>query len=486
MTPAPIAVDPTPRTHYELLGVSYYASADDVRTGCERRLAVLDRMRPEGVETDAPPQAHERRDIMLAYMTLKDGQKRNAYNATLAAASAERAAAKARDADSGLTAPGWSTSAGQAATSQGKPQATANFGNTVTTVTTDQHATAAILREAPIDLREAARARDAERTRQRLARSGDFDDSHWAEVAPLGTRYVAMTLDSMIVTILIVAFVAARSVLFKNAAPWYQGGSTTVVVAGTLLTLAYYVWGECGGHKATLGKRMMGLQVVRADGVTHVGVLRAAARYGLRLVGSYVLMLGYLMAFVTARKQALHDKLTDTVVVSVRAPFAPALLVGLGASIAFAALLSTLAYRVAMSAATDVSSALAQAVGEQRFDPSRATPTRDEVRLAYFAAQRLQRASAAFRGERDQWADATQLDTLLARSEQPEALARYSPKILPFGMFALSLGATATGSAFLMFTPEEDDPQTAWRCVAIRVDAENLPSSCELMPQRAR
>lgn len=481
MTPPLSAALPVTRTCYELLGVSYYASADDIRKGCERRLAVLDRLRPEGVDEDAPPQAQERRDVMLAYLTLKDGQKRNAYNATLAAASAERAAAKARDAETGLSAHGWG-----GATAQGKSHTAASFANTAATVRTDALAEAAILREAPVDLRVAAQARDAERNRQRLERSGDFDDARWAELAPLGARYVAMTLDSMIVTLLVVAFVAARSVMFKHAAPWYLGGATTVLVAGTLLTLAYYAWGECGVRKATLGKRMMGLQVVRADGVTRVGVLRAVARYGLRLIGSYVLMLGYLMAFVTARKQALHDKLTDSVVVSVRAPFASPLWVGLGASIAFAALLSTLAYRVAANAATDVTSALAQAVGEQRFDPSRATPTRDEVRAAYFAGERLQRAAAGFRSERDQWADATQLDALLTRSEQPETLTPYAPKILPFGMFALSLGATATGSAFLMFTPDEDDPQTAWRCLALRIDPENLPNSCELMPQRAR
>ncbi len=101
------APTPAAKSYYELLGVSYYASPDDVRKGCERRLAALDRMRAEGADDDLPEQAQARRDIITAYLALKDGARRNAYNAALAAANAETAAARARENNAGLTAPGW-------------------------------------------------------------------------------------------------------------------------------------------------------------------------------------------------------------------------------------------------------------------------------------------------------------------------------------------------------------------------------------------
>ena len=467
---------PTPaqKTHYERLGVSYYGSADDVRKGCERRLASLDRMRADGVDEDLPAQAAERREIMTAYMTLKDGVRRNAYNATLAAASAEHNAMRERENNAGLVTSGWSGLGAQPL----KSDATFSEANSVTTVRTNNVAASPVIREAPVDLRAAAQLRIAERARNRDARGGDADDAQWADDATLGVRYVAMLLDTMAVCIIIALALALRSVLFANATPWFLLSGTTMFMGTSVVTVAYYAWGECGGHRATLGKRVMGLQVLRMDGLTRVGVLRAAVRYGLRLVGSYGLMLGYLMAFFTERKQALHDKLTDTLVVSVRPPFAPALWVGMGATLAFAGLVYGLAVRVVASVADGVTPAITEVLGAPSFDPNRATPSRAEVQLAYYAARSMQQAALRFHRERGDWPSPADVNALVAGTEQPETLARYAPKILPLGMFALSLGATATGSAYLVFTPDDDGPQAAWSCAAIRVDPHNLPNSC--------
>ena len=464
------------KSYYELLGVSYYASADDVRKGCERRLAALDRMRAEGVAgvgDDLPEQAIARRNIMTAYLTLKDGVRRNAYNATLAASSAESATAHQRENSGGLIAPGWEGLGAQPA----KSDTTFSQANSVVTVRTGDVAGSPIVRDAPVDLRAAAQLRDAERSRT-WAERDDAVDAQWADDASLGVRYVAMLLDTMMVSIIIALAIAVRSVVFANATPWFLLSATSWLAITTVLAVAYYAWGECRRHRATLGKRVMGLQVVRMNAAADVGVLRAAIRYGLRLVGSYALLLGYLMAFFTARKQALHDKLTDTVVVSVRPPFAPALLVGIGATLAFSALIYVVAVRVAASFADGVTPAITRALSPQSFDPNRATPSRDEVRLAYFAALSMQRAALRFHGERGDWPGATDLEVVVARTEQPETLAQYAPKILPLGMLVLSLGATATGSAYLLFKPDEDNPESAWRCAAMHVDRDNLPNSC--------
>ncbi len=429
--------------------------------------------RVDGADDDLPEQAAERRDIMTAYMTLKDGVRRNAYNATLAAASAQPTARREHENNAGMIAPGWDGLSAQPA----KSDATFSQTNSVVTVRTHGVNDSAILREEPVDLRAAAQLREAERART-VTERGVLDDAQWADDATLGVRYAAMLLDTMFVSIIIMLVIAARSLLSANATPWFLLSGTTILLGTSVLTVAYYAWGECGRHRATPGKRVMGLQVLRMDGVTRVGVLRAAIRYGLRLVGSYTLMIGYLMAFFTERKQALHDKLTDTVVVSVRPPFAPALLVGIGATLAFSGLIYAVAVRVAASFSDGLTPAITQALGPQSFDPNRATPSRDEVRLAYFAALNMQRAALRFHSERGDWPGASDVDALVARTEQPEMLALYAPKMLPFGMFALSLGATATGSAYLLFTPEDDSPQSTWSCAALHIDPDNLPNSC--------
>ena len=477
MTPSVPASKTTQKSYYELLGVSYYASPDDVRKGCERRLAALDRMRAEGaegVDDDLPEQAAERRAIMTAYLTLKDSVRRNTYNATLAAASAEGKARQTTADNAGLVAAGWDGLGAQPV----KSETTFSQSNSVITVRTNDVTGNAVVREEPVDLRAAAQLRDAERARNVVERGEDAEDAQWADDATLGVRYVAMLLDAMILAIILILVVAMRSVVLTNATPWYLLGATTSWLGTSVLTVAYYALGESGRHRATPGKRMMGLQVVRMDGVTRIGVLRAAMRYGLRLVGSYILMIGYLMAFFTERKQALHDKLSDTVVVSVRPPFAPALLVGIGATLVFSGLIYAVAVRVAASFSDGLTPAITQALGPQSFDPNRATPSRDEVRLAYYAALNMQRAALRFHSERGDWPGASDVDALVARTEQPETLAQYAPRILPFGMFALSLGATATGSAYLLFTPEDDSPQSTWSCSALHIDPDNMPNSC--------
>jgi uncharacterized RDD family membrane protein YckC len=489
---------PTQKNYYQRLGVSYYASPDEVRKGCERRLAALDRMRPdgatgiertertehteraEGVADEPPEQAAERRDVMAAYMTLKDAARRNAYNATLAAASNEAKAERERENNAGLMAAGWDGLAAQAS----KSGATLSQANADIHVRTDAPAGRAVVAEEPVDLRAAAQQRMAERARAVAERGQDGDNSQWVDDATLGVRYVAMTLDSMIVTMLILLAIAVRGALFANATPWFLLGATPLILGACAVTLLYYAWGECGRHRATLGKRMMGLRVDRLDADADagagagIGVLRAAARYGLRLVGSYGLMLGYLMAFFTERKQALHDKLTDTLVVSVRPPLAPASLMGVVATVVFLGLLYAVAVRVAANFADGLTPAITQALGPPSFDPGRATPSRDDATLAYFAALTVQRAASHFHSERGAWPGPADVNALVASTAQPEALAQYPPKFLPFGMFAVSLGATAKGTAYLLFTPDDDVAQAAWSCVAIHVDAANVPNSC--------
>jgi uncharacterized RDD family membrane protein YckC len=95
--------------------------------------------------------------------------------------------------------------------------------------------------------------------------------------------------------------------------------STVKVVVYYALALAvvwlYFAAMEASAWQATLGKLVVGVRVTTVDG-QRIGYGRATARllakFGLSLPP---LGLGFVLAGVDARKQALHDKVAGTVVV---------------------------------------------------------------------------------------------------------------------------------------------------------------------------
>jgi uncharacterized RDD family membrane protein YckC len=75
----------------------------------------------------------------------------------------------------------------------------------------------------------------------------------------------------------------------------------------------YFSVMESSPWQATLGKRALGLRVTDLHGA-RLSFGRATARYFAKLVSGLTLMIGYVMAAFTAKKQALHDQLVGTLV----------------------------------------------------------------------------------------------------------------------------------------------------------------------------
>ena len=71
---------------------------------------------------------------------------------------------------------------------------------------------------------------------------------------------------------------------------------------------------ECSTPQATFGKRLLFVQVTDLEG-RRISFARASARFFGRLIPTFGL--GYLMALVTRRKQALHDLVARCLVVRV-------------------------------------------------------------------------------------------------------------------------------------------------------------------------
>jgi uncharacterized RDD family membrane protein YckC len=92
------------------------------------------------------------------------------------------------------------------------------------------------------------------------------------------------------------------------------------VVFGIVSAVAkwlYYAFMESSASRGTLGKMALGLQVIDRNGQT-ISFGRATGRYFAKILSSMILMIGYIMAGFTAKKQALHDIICDTYVVKQR------------------------------------------------------------------------------------------------------------------------------------------------------------------------
>jgi uncharacterized RDD family membrane protein YckC len=132
----------------------------------------------------------------------------------------------------------------------------------------------------------------------------------------LWRRFIAYLIDSAVVGALplIVALIIAPIFFTSSRAVAELGVIVFVVpVAGTVGWL-YYSLMESSGFQATLGKRVMGLKVTGLKGEP-VSFGRASGRFFAKILSSMLLMLGYVMAAFTARKQALHDIIAGCVVI---------------------------------------------------------------------------------------------------------------------------------------------------------------------------
>ncbi len=77
----------------------------------------------------------------------------------------------------------------------------------------------------------------------------------------------------------------------------------------------YYALFESSARGATPGKMALGIRVTDLSG-TRISFGRATGRYFGKMLSSLILMIGYLMAAFTDRKQALHDILAGCLVVN--------------------------------------------------------------------------------------------------------------------------------------------------------------------------
>ena len=85
-------------------------------------------------------------------------------------------------------------------------------------------------------------------------------------------------------------------------------------IIGMLTPWMYFATMESSSKQATLGKMALGIIVTDAEG-KKVSFDKATARHFGKVFSAVILCMGFIMAGVTARKQALHDSMACCVVV---------------------------------------------------------------------------------------------------------------------------------------------------------------------------
>ena len=87
-----------------------------------------------------------------------------------------------------------------------------------------------------------------------------------------------------------------------------------LVTVKLLITWMYYALLQSGPRQATIGKMALSIIVIDVNG-NRMTFARASLRYFSKIISSFIMMIGYIMAAFTEKKQALHDIIANTYVV---------------------------------------------------------------------------------------------------------------------------------------------------------------------------
>lgn len=126
-------------------------------------------------------------------------------------------------------------------------------------------------------------------------------------------RFVAYVLDTILLSL---AMFAAIALCFAVAGDLsddeLDGLASLFSFLGSWLYFAFF---ESSAKQATPGKMALGMRVVDLNG-GRISFGHATGRYFGKIVSSLLLGIGFIMAGVTARKQALHDIMAKCLVVN--------------------------------------------------------------------------------------------------------------------------------------------------------------------------
>jgi uncharacterized RDD family membrane protein YckC len=139
--------------------------------------------------------------------------------------------------------------------------------------------------------------------------------AHALEYAGFWRRFAAFVIDAVIVSLLIRVLLPYHDLSIWNLdSRWYIipvfALSNLIATAITIVySVVFLAW-----RGQTLGKMVMNIKVLRGDG-SNISAGYALLRYLGYIICGLMLGIGFLWIIFDPRKQGIHDKIADTVVV---------------------------------------------------------------------------------------------------------------------------------------------------------------------------
>lgn len=146
------------------------------------------------------------------------------------------------------------------------------------------------------------------------------------EYAHFGLRLVAIIIDYLIVVPLnFIIVLPGYFFVITMFSTTDEFGVPQMMPVGSALAMGlnllsavipwlYFARQESGIKMATIGKRVVGIQVIDTDGYP-ISFLRATGRYFAKIISAFPCLIGFLFPLFTPKKQALHDMIAGTLVV---------------------------------------------------------------------------------------------------------------------------------------------------------------------------
>lgn len=151
--------------------------------------------------------------------------------------------------------------------------------------------------------------------------------------AGIGRRFVAALIDGLVIGIpisivsSIFGAMMATRVISRSSRTTYSpdmavsdvgsffAGFGFIMVLSIAISWAYFAMMESSSWQGTLGKKVMGVKVTDMNG-NRITLGRATGRLLVKAFLSGWFLIGYIIAFFTAKKQSLHDLLAGTLVLT--------------------------------------------------------------------------------------------------------------------------------------------------------------------------
>lgn len=134
-------------------------------------------------------------------------------------------------------------------------------------------------------------------------------------------RFAALIIDTIIMyaiqfVIILALYGGFTGYINSMMDPTTAFSATYFAMLGITLAVnvAYFCGLESSARQATFGKSAVGIKVTNLNG-ERISFVNAVGRYFGKIISGIILLIGFLMAAFTEKKQALHDMMAGTLVV---------------------------------------------------------------------------------------------------------------------------------------------------------------------------